>query len=146
MLKLGVPVYDLARGLYPVTEMPLDGSESHAEPQTGSGTGKETSETDEASAAFSEQLADWTLEELKELENDLRHAIHVKENLHTPYVNGRKEETLNLTGFEPVDDELKTRCYRSARGKVRKANKSKARPGETEVWLTEGELQDVLSQ
>src|SRR5579859_4423320 len=145
-----IPVYDLAKGLYPVTRMALDSAESHAETLSGSSTSDHTNERPEVSESFSAQLADWTLEELKELENDLHHAIRVKETLHTPYVNGRREQQeVIINGVATTVDELndildeelaKIKCYKSKTGKIRKAGKSKARPGETEVWLAEEEI------
>jgi hypothetical protein len=142
-----IPVYDLAKGLYPVTRMALDGSESDPKPRTDQGTGNHTKQQSDGSASFSEQLADWTLEELKELENDLHHAIRVKENFHTTYTNGTKDQPVidpvGLIDRINAENPDRIKCWKSARGKVRKAGKSKARPGETEIWMTEDEFSNL---
>lgn len=188
--------YDLSRGLYPVSraleqstapQMALDGSESDAAGFSGEVRYDYLGETLSASDLLTELSTDediiranWlryfdkcTLEELKGLEEEVRHAVHVREkNMHpvyTQYENGLKvpvtdgdsavaavvhaKEEFRSSAMEEHGQDLvtvtepmicnvndSTRYWKSKAGKYRKAGKSKSRPGETEIWLTQEEI------
>jgi len=139
-----IPVFDLSRALY--SYMPPRGSENDAEavsgptPRDDKGTGDGWLRID---------LSEATLEEMKEAEKKLHNAIRVRENLHpTTYTNGTRDvatetKTVHLEDGSDLEVAVKTRYYKSKTGKLRKAGKSKARPGEEEIWLTNDELESM---
>lgn len=141
-----IPVYDLARGLYPY--VPLDGPESHAEAVSGTGEGDEPGSIPDGLRI---DLSDLGLSAYQqgEIEKRIMHSIRVREDLHpTSYVNGLKEIDLSQISVGNSDTgnvgyENKIRCYKSKTGKVRKAGKSKSRPGEEEMWLTDEQFESM---
>lgn len=152
ILEADIPVYDLSRGMYP--RMPLDGSEKAVEPRTsaspsqGKGSDSETltdllSDEDIIRAQWVRYFQDCTLEDLKGIEEELRHAIHVKSDIHPErqmYVNGRRDIP------ESVNAEQK-KYFQSPTGKLRLAGpRSKIRTKEVEVWLTDEEYESKKSE
>jgi hypothetical protein len=157
-----IPVYDLARGLFPY--MPVDGAVVAAEtlsppdPSQGMGEGTEALRIDLTDLGL-------TPDQQAEIERRIMSIIRVKENLHpsnNEYVNGLPKEVYLLqsvdVGGEVVEPEVldeipwstgvnvddgKKKYWKSKRGKLRLAGKSKARPGETETWLTDDEFSEV---
>lgn len=140
-----VPVYDLARGLYPSMRMPLDGAQSHAEALSGEGWCDPLGDQSESLRIDLRAGDEMTLEGPRELEKDVHHAIRIREQqMHQTYVNGIKEEVEEvLISGEAVNETEKIKYYKSPRGNLRPANKSKARPKETEVWLTPEEIEQL---
>ena len=85
-----------------------------------------------------------TAEQLEEIDNRLmRHDIRVRENLHpTRYTNGTREIPAPMK--ETVSTVEGTKYFKSKTGKLRKAGpRSKLRPGEIEVVLTDKEIEEA---
>lgn len=171
MVKLadacGIKVYDLSKGLFPVSpdspstseaQMPLDEAESDAEAlllPLGYDVTPENPEPSQAISAPPEDKSQsvFTSEQREEIERIVQGIIAInRPDLHPVYKTGSAEPDIDAAE-ESVADELfakpgeprstevfeeftKVRYYRSKTGKMRKANKSKARPGEEETWLT----------
>lgn len=153
LVRQGLPVYDLSRGLYPValdTPYAALGSTETAEQVQG---GVITSTGGVAVSPLILEpyggidLSDLGLSQTQQAEIEKRimhHAIRIREKgIHPVYTE--YEDGLRKTELHPVDEsedseDDKIRCYKSKTGKIRKAGRSKARPGENEVFLTEEEL------
>lgn len=133
-----IPVYDLTRGLYPY--VPLEGSESHAEAVSSSGTGDDNPATGETPTIDLSGLG-LTAHQQGEIEKRIMSTIRVREQFSASYTNGVRErqqdENEEAVAAEVFSTDGKTKYYKSKTGKLRKAGKSKARPGETETWLTD---------
>jgi hypothetical protein len=165
-----VEVYDLSKGLYPVTsagkedsdsQMPLDGSRTNAEGLTGTvwydGMGEKKSPLASLSEPYRgiwddisrvEGLSDTQLQEIERI-IVTQIKIHEK-NFHPVYAPdqllGAKFDTPDMTGKLIESEEAeqiqpdKVAYYKSKIGKFRKAGNSKARPGEEIVMLTQEEI------
>lgn len=157
-----IPVYDLARGLFPY--MPLDGAVVAAETLSPPVPSPSMGSNDEHGAIDYSGLG-LTTKQIIEIEKRIMSVIRIKENLHPSnheYINGLPKDVYNLQALdvggevvEPevldeiplstgvmVDDEKK-KYWKSKRGRLRLAGKSKARPGETEVWMTDDEVPEL---
>jgi hypothetical protein len=157
MTAQGIPVYDLSKGLFPVlspvsSQMPPAGAENDAEAlllplgcdETGKGS-KPSEAISEPPESMSVSSV-FTPEQRKEIEEIVQGIIAInRQDLHPVYVQDSAGPDMGPdmdAAEEAVADEVhstegKTRYYRQARtGKMRKAGKSKARPGEEETWLT----------
>lgn len=145
-----------ARDTEVTSEHPLYGSESQSETLSGSpsydGLGKDSETSDSLSELYMKEdiiRADWlkyfdscSLEQLKGIEEELRNAIYVREQANpVPYENGLKVR--EDTGPEPIStlgdagEKNTIKYWKSKTGRLRKAGRSKPKPGETEVFLTE---------
>jgi hypothetical protein len=180
-------MYDLSRGLFPVAPPVAQDSlhtalgATETDEQVRSGVIDRTGEYDtlESLTELPVADADWvtridtmSYEQLRGLEEAVRHAVHIREqNMHpvyTGYKNGTKfhsremeEAGAELTvNMEPLYQDVPAtagtvealahtvemsqqetvKYWKSKAGKYRKAGKSKSRPGETEIWLTQEEI------
>lgn len=161
-MSSGIPVFDLTRGLYSVTaaDMALGGSVTNAEtlsdgPGITTGAGKDLG-LDSLTEPQGDYLPDTPLDDV------IRDLVKRVSNLEKQMTSERAHVAVGESGWEPspadildaaeelvaeerfaqtkeVVDDSRTKYYKSARGKLRRAGKSKARPGETEVWLTDDE-------
>lgn len=160
-----IPVYDLSKGLYPVLGE-IQAAEMAVEPRTQTGWYDQMQTGVEDASVALRAVESLSLSELLKLEQDLKnleetvhHAVRIKEGkMHQVYVNGVKkmddDEVKELLGLVPIGNSdtgdfthftsgpEKIRCYRSKRGIIRKAGKSKPRPGEEEVYLTQEEIDE----
>lgn len=145
--RAGFPVLDLCRGLFQITEA-LDGVESNAEALSEPPEGDEPQEesdlvTDDPSASDPWTGTEYmTRDEVKELVMTL---IQVHERMYhngvpmdlPPAIADIKEAVAEIqqeaSGTEP-------NYYRSKTGKHRPMGKTKARPGEVPVYLTQEEI------
>jgi hypothetical protein len=154
----GIMVLDLCKALMQVadwTQMAPDGSESHAESLTevpegehlGIRENRSESRVDTTGSCVVEL---WPVNEMtgmtkEEVEKIMAAMIAVHE---TRYHNGVKMDLIPAVDepeLKPVlpspEVELpQPNAYRSKTGKLRKMGRSKARPGETEVHLSQAEL------
>ena len=134
-----IPVFDLSRALF--SYLPPDGSETAVEARTESDMGDDEAGVTEDGRI---DLTDLGLSAYQqgEVERRLHHAIRVRENLHpTTYTNGTRDFPDPMP--ETVSTVEGTKYYRNKSGKIRKAGKSKARPGETLVVLSDDELESL---
>lgn len=180
--------YDLSRGLYPAAPslaqdtlcMAPGATETDEQVQSGMNPypyGLSASDLlTELSTDEDIIRANWiryfdkcTLNELKGLEEEVRHAVHVRERdmhpVYTQYQNGLKINGTEATA-EELDEELGTvpvsagtveamihsaevsqhetvKYWKSKTGKYRKAGRSKSRPGETEIFLNQEEIDKI---
>lgn len=169
MIKRKVPVYDLSKGLFPVQvpdsspagpDMPLDGPESHGDSPTLPLGYEEMGDAEIGSESRMEAnntlqgLNDRQRREVEEIVQGIiainrpdLHPVYVQDSVE-PDIDAAEEEVANEvfnTPGEPRSQEVfeeftKTKYYKHPKtGKMRKAGKSKARPGEEEAWLTAGQ-------
>lgn len=161
-----VPVFDLAKGLFPVQlpdsspavpEMPLDGAESHTESLTlplgyeETGNAQNRSESRPGGSSTKTDMPGLTARQRKEVEEIVQGMIAIsRPDLHPVYMKDKDDlitvtEPLkcdSLTDDSDVIDDFAeqvsglVKYYKSKTGKMRKAGKSKSRPGEEEVWLS----------
>jgi hypothetical protein len=178
-------MYDLSRGLFPVAppvaqdslHMALGATET--DEQVRSGVIARTGEYDTLESltelpedSIPRWLRNQDLDQLRQLETEVRHAVHIREQglhpVYTGYKNGTKfhsremeEAGAELTvNMEPLYQDVPAtagtvealahtvemsqqetvKYWKSKAGKYRKAGKSKSRPGETEIWLTQEEI------
>jgi hypothetical protein len=148
-MEENVPVLDLTRGLFQVTreeasetEMPLDEPERHAEtllPDPGTPV---TPLDDLVSPLLSEpQALKQKIAELEKEVSKLRAAVIAGETNWEP-------NPVELDGTAAKAKEeitYVTKYYQNGKGKIRKAGRSKIKPGEKEVWLTEAEVESFTS-
>lgn len=135
--KYGVPVYDLTRGLFAVE--PPDGSVSDSEPLTQAPVGEarvDTSLSLEGIVELHTETLDMILDRIERLEKMVG-VVAVNESGFTPAPDTMEEVLMEMLVQQSTKG--KTKYYRNESGKLRKAGRSKARPGETEVFLTEEE-------
>jgi hypothetical protein len=143
-LSAGWDVFDLCRGLFPVTqadlesedaEMPLDGPEINADGLSGN-LGMITHGTDSEPYDGSEGLTK------KEIEEIVAGYIQVHEQkFHgAPVESVMQEDVAKPEMPEPGW----VRCYKSKTGRIRKAGRSKMKPGETEILVDPELLQQEL--
>lgn len=170
--------YDLSRGLFPVAPPVAQDSlhtalgATETDEQLQSGVIAHTGEYDgsESLTALPEDsiprwLRNQDLDQLRQLETEVRHAVHIREqNMHpvyTEYKNGAKFHSREMgvqvqdiavqtepiyqdvpvtTGTVEIPQQETVKYWKSKTGKYRKAGKSKSRPGETEIWLTQEEI------
>lgn len=157
----GIPVLDLTRGLYQVgaAEMALDGSVSHAETLPAVSGTPDQGASDLVSMALTEpHMGDarevverWILETVKILVKEVSN-LHAR--VATLETNWEPAATPLKTPGEVLDyieerygspEANKTRYYQNGKGKLRKAGRSKMKPGEKEVYLTEEEVESLTS-
>jgi hypothetical protein len=146
----GWDVFDLTRGLFPVTqedleaedaEMPLDGPEINADSLAGEsgmithGTGSEPYNGSESHT--------WSREEIEKMMSGYIQ-VHEAKFHGVPSESVILEGITDMSAVPEMAEPVKIRCYKSKTGKIRKAGRSKMKPGETEVFLTDEELDATL--
>lgn len=137
---MGIPVYDLAAALWAVPDpteepqLPLYEPESHADrTESSSGTSVRVPD-DHGLESFSEpQGRTWTEREIKSLVMTILHSEFNWEPTASQPVSYLQGEAYDKVTEEGV------KYYKSKTGKYRKAGRSKARTGETEVYLSQEE-------
>lgn len=147
-LQAKIPVFDLTRGLYQVTEVPL--------PEAGSDS-EAIEQQDAAPVPPEKDLAlGSVLARLEKIEQDAHEVIRKVRDMHAQILTGEanweplQEPETGMTGMDVIkmDPGLSeaaglTPYWKSKRGNLRKAGKSKARPGETLVHLTQEEMDNL---
>jgi hypothetical protein len=144
--RAGVPVLDLCRGLFQVTEA-LDGVESNANELSQTPEGDQPQDESDLVRIDPSASDPWAPDEYMtraQVEELIMTVIQVHE---TRYHNGVKVET---TVVRPEPEEFNSlpseatiqtpNYYKSKTGKLRPMGRSKARPGETPVYLTQEEI------
>ena len=151
---LGIPVYDLSQALWAVPNrsndpgVPLDGSQSHADAPEGSSEGNDIPPKDLVLETVSEPRSIETFNKFmlnempitrEEVEEIVRSAIlHHESGWHSQeYVAPPPVEDAVPEDADRPEGSIK--YYKKKSGKIRKAGRSKALAGETEIWLTEEE-------
>lgn len=155
---LGIPVYDLAAALWAVPDpteepqLPLHEPESHAdETDTRSGTsvrvpndlGSESlSEPQGIPIELMNQVHDYvTRDEVRDIVMTI---LHNEFNWEPAKPDSVPKIFVDGSQLEPQEGGSSLiKFYRSKTGKMRKAGRSKARPGETEVFLTQEEADQL---
>lgn len=150
-----IPVLDLTKGLFQHTgspTVPLDGSESHADGLEDTSEGEPLgNESDLVRIDPVNVLPGLNDRQRKEVEEIVTEAMT---ELERRYFNGvavdqvvepeDKPQVLDpitiLVSDEVEAPEHEPNYYRSKTGKMRPIGRSKARPGETAVYLTDGEI------
>jgi hypothetical protein len=163
-IEESVPVLDLTRGLFQVTreeasetEMPLSEPESDGETLSPApGTPmiprdakvlESLTEPQPGITSESEALV-WAVEEVKKLRKEVStlRAAAVSGEVNWEPSPQSDPSIATGAGFAIGDStEGKIRCYQNGKNKVRKAGRSKIKPGEKEVWLTEEEFESLTS-
>lgn len=153
-----IPVLDLTRALFSVspagaseTHIPLYGSESKSQPLSEASGTPMGSEKDHGLEFVTETLTDRMdrLEnEMKELREQMTDPRMVSGNIAAGMRTTAEDDIgAGETGFHTgVSTEGTERYYRNGKGKIRKAGRSKIKPGEKEVWLTDEEVESATSQ
>ena len=154
ILAADIPVYDLARGMFP--RMPLDGAESQAE-TTGAPDPSPSKGSESEHGAIDYSGLDLTTDQIVEIEKRIMATIRIRETHNLHYTNAipdnapkkaTEEDVKELLGIDPVDNTEETndkqKYWQSKGGKIRLARKSKPRPGETEVYLTQEEADERM--
>lgn len=144
-ISLGWSVHDLTLGLFPVTqsddggaEMPLDGPEVNAD-----GLAYESGvTTPDTSSPWYDPSEGLTREEIEKI---VAGYIKVHEAaFHQPSVATGTVAAMDHMRevFENASaEEVATiKCYKNKSGKIRKAGRSKMKPGEEEIWLEQADV------
>ena len=155
------PVLDLTRGLYSVTasEMAPDGSGTDGDERTDDLAVPVRTGKDLGLDLLTEAQGGYPLN--MDMNDVIRDIVKRVAKLEEQMSSERAHVAVGEQGWEPVVSEGnsdvaevkhsveeynktddRTKYYKSARGKLRKAGKSKARPGETEVWLSDEEANE----
>ena len=146
-LNAKIPVLDLTRGLYQITEVVPGSSESHAEAIAEQTPTPVSPANDLASVSVSElafrvDLQGDTISALIDRIERLEKAMSVgtsETNWEPGPLPAPENPEAVTTGKEDTANQT-VAYWKSKRGKFRKAGKSKARPGETMVYLTQDEI------
>jgi hypothetical protein len=149
ILAADIPVYDLARGMFP--RMPLDGAESQAE-TTGAPDPSPSKGSESEHGAIDYSGLDLTTDQIVEIEKRIMATIRIRETHNLHYTNAipdnatRKEEEVEIPEIIKgiVEGPERQKYWQSKGGKIRLARKSKPRPGETEVYLTQEEADERM--
>lgn len=139
---MGIPVYDLAAALWAVPDpteepqLPLYEPESHADrTESSSGTSVRVPDDHGLESLSEPQGRTWTEREIRSLVMTILHSEFNWEPGSIPITGAA-----SITGLPPTADETDgIKYYKSKTGKYRKAGRSKARTGETEVYLSQEE-------
>lgn len=154
-LNAKIPVLDLTRGLYQITEVGPGSSESNSEAIAEQTPAPVSPENDLASVSVAElafrlglqgDTISALIDRIERLEKAM--SVGIGETNWEPSQNTipPEEDVLGAgetgfkTGVYDPDAASKVAYWKSKRGKFRKAGKSKARPGETMVYLTQDEI------
>jgi hypothetical protein len=141
-----VAVYDLTRGLYRVSEseIPLSVPESDVETRTGESGTPVGSGDDLGLESLTEPQPDLQ-ERVARLERKLTEIESRINWEHT--ANPRMPVAPEPSQEKELDAEREgtVKYFQNGKGKVRKAGRSRIKPGEKEVWLTEDEVESATS-
>lgn len=146
-------VYDLTRGLYRVSEadLPLDGSVSHAESLTGEAGTPVGSGNDLGLDLLTETQGGYPLAmDINDVVRDLvRRVVRLEQEINWEHTANPRMPVPTETPVQDVLEELleerqnKTKYYQNGKGKIRKAGRSRIKPGEKEVWLSDEEAAEL---
>lgn len=143
-------VYDLTRGLYRVSEadLPLDGSVSNAESLTGEVGTPVGSSNDLGLDLLTETQGGYPLAmDINDVVRDLvRRVVRLEQEINWEHTANPRMPVApeNDPAVEVGDStEGRTKYYQNGKGKIRKAGRSRIKPGEKEVWLSDEEAAEL---